>query len=211
MPSLLPVIESDWETGAAFLEHVTHGEGPASFFHPVAGELPAGAGPGGVVSVVLRFRDRAAEFHVHARVLERVEAGATRGLRLEFLESERGRQELVLACAAGESVHYRRRRTTRIPCRLPVRVRLPGAFLEDAETTDVGQGGLHLVGCRLAPPDSPLDLWIGFPGEPQPFAVRGRVVAAVPAGPQQGMSVEFRFASPGQRAALAALVAKLGG
>ena len=87
----IPVLESVWVSGEEFLQHFKEDERTGRFFHPVkeVKDLPSGAHPGEMISVNLRFLYRNAEFHLHAKVLERLEEGEKIGLMLELLPEER--------------------------------------------------------------------------------------------------------------------------
>jgi hypothetical protein len=195
-------LESVWQTGAAFLDGYTAGDaasgGPGKFL--CALQPGANAGLGATLSVLLRFVDREAEFHVHARVVERRESR----LRLEFLAEEKGREELVVACARGESVAYHRRARPRIPCDLAARV---GA--SSARVVHISSRGLQVSvdGLNRFAIDHEVRLTVDFEGGPQ--EVRARVAAVLAEGPQTGLGLEFLFDSAAQRDAVADQVAIL--
>lgn len=189
-------LEADWQTGADFLDQFElAGEG--TFFVPVpdAASLPTDAVPGAILSVLIRFIDRGAEFNVHARVMEQ-HAGERVGLTLAFLEEERARQELVLTCARGESLPYYRRRHERIPCALPVRLETRSG--QELETTaiSISEGGAQLA--MDSPPleeDDIVWLHIAFPDLDSPLRVRGRVASVIREGPQPAVGIELQFSS----------------
>jgi hypothetical protein len=208
----LPIIEASWPTGEAFLEGVVQQEALASFWYapPPGRGLPQGGRLGALVSVVLRFTDSGAELHVHARVIVRKPDGPGRGLRLELIREEAERQRLVLSCARGESVGYRRRRSARIPCSLPVQVTAGDGRLVEAEATTISRHGMHLALDSPPPLGAHVDVTVGFPGRGRRrLRLWGRVASVVPSGPQKGIGVEFVFSSAAERDALAEQVALL--
>lgn len=196
-----PKIESIWRTGEEFLGSYKASGQAGRFFHPFAEDQqpPAEAKVGALLSINLQFLDRKAEFHLHAKVVERLTAGGNRGLKLEFLPEEKERQELVLACAGGATFPYFRRRYERTPCRLPVRVNLEGNRKLDSMAIEISEGGVGLVPNHTLKTEMGVRLSIFFPGTKKPLVIRGRVAAVIPEGPRQGVGVEFLFDSPAQR------------
>jgi hypothetical protein len=196
--SALP-LRSTWKTGAAFLDSLVP-EIPARFFHPVPPEraLPPG-GVGELMSVFISFEDREAEFHIHARIIDRREGTVKRGLTLEVIPEEQERMDVILVAARGESLPYRRRRHDRIPCAFACELLAPDGRRWRGTATNVNEGGLHAaiedpmpeVGALV---EAELQL-----GEDRKWQVRARVVEAIPAGPQKGVGMEFLFASVRQR------------
>jgi hypothetical protein len=196
-----PKLESIWQSGEEFLENYKASGQVGRFFYPFAEDQPPPpeAKVGALVSVDLQFLDRKAEFHIHARVIERLTAGENRGLRLEFLPEEKERQELVMACAGGATFPYFRRRYERTPCRLPVRVNMEGNRKLDSMAIEISEGGVGLVPNHTLKTEMGVQLAIFFPGMKKPLVIRGRVAAVIPEGPRQGVGVEFLFDSPAQR------------
>jgi hypothetical protein len=193
-----------WARGAEFKAYVRSDAGATSFFVPVEASMLANMpAVGEVVSVQLVFRDREAEFHVHGRVVDVMRDGAT-GVRLEFLPEERERQELVLACAEGESIPYLRRKAVRTPADLEVHVRLENGETLSTRCTNISERGTHLA-LQTLRTDQRIGLVIVFPGKRR-ASVNGRVTSSVSAGPQRGAGIEFLFASKKERDAFAAEV-----
>lgn len=198
----LPLVELAFARGADFMSCYSEGgeRDAGSFLWPLPPEqeLEPEVNPGQVVSLVIVLQDRQARFHLHATVRERILARERPGMVFQFLDEEPLRQELLLACAQGESVPYLRRRSERVRYSLPVKYRSPGARVQETTSTEVGSGGIHL---NLAEPpalESLLDLEICFPVE-EWVKVRGRVASRISGGPQRGSGIEFLFDSRAQR------------
>ena len=196
---------STWATGSAFREHVRESDGVRTFFHPTAEVPPAMLHVGVLVSVSLRFADRDTDFHVHARVVERVATDAARGLVLAFLPEEKDRQELVLASAEGESVPYLRRKAVRTACDLAVLVALEDGTTFESVMSTISERGAHLETASLGP-DQRVHLRIALPDRQPRIEVAGRVTSKI-VGLQEGVGIEFIFTSSKQRDAVAAQVA----
>jgi hypothetical protein len=160
-----------------------------------------------LVSLVVRFEDREAQFHLHARVLDRRTGSEKRGLSLEFLKEENDRVELLLMAAKGESLPYRRRRHSRIIYELAARIDLAGVVIT-AKTNNITEGGVHVA--LESPPseDTELDIELMFPNGTS-LTLRGRVAESIESGPQRGVGIEFLFASSDERDALRDQVALL--
>jgi hypothetical protein len=207
-----PELKFEWQTGEQFLESFEQTDEQALFFIPAGEEpFPDEAVPGAILSVRIRFLDRETEFHVHARVVERL-TGEQAGLRLAFLEEEVARQELVLTCARGESLPYYRRQHERIPCQLPMRLTTQQG--QDLETIAIGisEGGAQLAMDEPSlEEDTVVWLHINFPGQAETLRVRGRVANVVRQGPRPVVGIEFQFSSVEQRNAVHAQVSKLRG
>lgn len=207
-----PMLVSEWQTGAQFLDSFEQTGEQGTFIIP-AGEapFPDEAVPGAILSVLIRFLDRGAEFHVHVRVVERL-TGEQAGLRLAFLEEEFPRQELVLTCARGESLPYYRRRHERTPCQLPLRLTTQQGRDLETVATSISEGGAQLaIDDPSLEEDAVVWLHISFPGQADPLRVRGRIANVVRQGPQPGIGIEFQFSSVEQRTAVHAQINKLRG
>lgn len=194
-------LRSVWVSGAEFLAHLLDRE-PPQFFHPVPleRELPPVA-VGALISVVIAFEDRDAEFHVHARVIDRRTGTVKHGLTLEVIPEERDRMEVILIAARGESFPYRRRRHERVACQLRCDLTGPDGRVWRGETTNVNEGGLHAsVDHPLPAPDAIVAVRVEVEGHA--WTVQGRIVDAIPEGPQRGVGVEFLFSSSEQRDAV---------
>ena len=187
-------------------------EQPTRFVWRVAEDrdLPPDTGMGALVSATIRVADREADFHVHLRVVERRTGGERRGIVFEFLPEEKSREELVVACAEGESIPYLHRRRTRVPCDLPVVLTLvPRGELSGTGTT-VSVGGLHVAldgSLEQLAPDAVVQVQIDFDGKR--VRVPGRVTSRIEAGPQRGVGIEFLFQSARQRDEVAERVGAL--
>jgi hypothetical protein len=203
-------LRSVWGTGADFLAGFAEGP-PPRFFHTVPTDLDLPPHRvGALVSVVLVFEDRDAEFHVHARVIERRDGTVKRGLTLEVIPEEQERVDVVLVAARGESLPYRRRRYERIAHRMACSLTAPDGKVWRADTTNLNEGGLHVaVSGDLPATGAVLTAEYEVDGRRQ--SLRARVVEAVGAGPQQGVGLEFQFVSAAERDAWWDEVAKLRG
>lgn len=198
-------LESVWQAGSAFLDSFELKGEVGTFFHPVSREedLPDWAVEGVMLSVQLRFVDRDMEINVHARIAQRVTSGDRTGLLLTLLEEQRDRQELILTCASGQSLPYFRRQHPRIPCELPVLLRLADGREIQSEATSISKGGIFLamddfpVGVEAV-----IHVLISFPDDEKSWRVRGRVASVVRQGPQPGLGIEFLFSSKEQRDAV---------
>ena len=193
-------LRSVWRTGEEFLAAYTHAEGtPPRFFHVVAAEL--GLPPvavGDLVSVVLVFEDREAEFHVHARVIDRREGTTRRGVTFEVIPEEQDRVEVILVAARGESLPYRRRRYDRIPHRSACTLSTTDGRSWTADTTNVNEGGLH-VAVDAPMPETGALVAASFEVSGLRRTLHARVVESIAAGPQRGVGIEFRFSSAVER------------
>ena len=182
------------------------------FFHRAAeGALPVQAKPGALLSVLIRFHEREAEFRIHARVVarcDRSDAPEEHGLRLEFLPEEQKRRDLVLAWAEGDSVPYRRRHSERISCMLKARVKVGRQEFRAFLTNISARGGYLISNCSLKE-EAVVSLELSFSRNQRPFCIRGRVTSIIPEGAQSGYGIEFLFESAEQRADLSAEIARL--
>jgi hypothetical protein len=204
-------VESVWRTGAEFLAQFQREPGPGSFFHPFSKSprSPARFEPGTRCSVLIRFLDRKAEFRLHARVVEVRTEKEPKGLLLELLPEEKERRELVLACAEGESVPYRRRRHHRISCSLPLKVTAPKGPSLTGTVTSLSEGGLRALLDRPLEPDTVVHAAIAFPGKLRRQDVAGRVTSTVVEGKQHSVGIEFQFESLKQKDQVTHLVGAL--
>jgi hypothetical protein len=161
------------------------------------------------VSVFITFEDRQAEFHVHARIIDRREGSKKRGMTLEVIPEEQERMEVILVAASGESLPYRRRRHGRISCHLPCELTSPDGNRWQGSATNVNEGGLHVaIDDPLPQPGSLVEVALAIE-EDRRWQVRARVVETISSGPQKGVGLEFLFASARQRDALWDAVARL--
>ena len=192
-------LRSVWETGAEFLAHYLETD-PPRFFHPVPRNepLPPNVAVGDLISVTIDIREREAEVHLHARVLDRRDGTERRGLTLETLPEERDRMEFVLVAARGESLPYLRRRHSRVPYRASCRVTSRGRPPLAGETTNLNAAGVHLAVEPALPRGAEVEVAIDA-NDTRAWTLRGRVVEVIEEGPQRGLSIEFLFSSARQR------------
>lgn len=205
-----PRMVTTWHSGQDFLDNYQPGSGPGTLFVPYkrVRDLPGEARINIVVSVIMRFSDRAADFHVHARVLERRTESEPPGLLLQFLEEEQDREHLVRACAKGEYISYFRRRHHRTACNLPAQIKTDKGKIKNSTAIDISEAGVGLVTDQALKLEMPVRVILSFP-DGQELDLRGRVASVVPKGPQQGVGVEFLFDSTYQRNQTANQIKKL--
>lgn len=196
-------------SSSKFLESIQYRDGVASFSYQPAdgGSLQQVFALSKLVSVFLGFDDKEPVFHIHARVVERSRDGER--VRLEFLKEERKRQLLVIACAEGDSIPYRRRWSPRIPCDLAVRATLSDRTKRSTVATNISNGGVHISLILSSEKEQAIELEIDFPDRSRSCCVRGRVVSVINEGPQRGSGLEFHFESIAQREAMATAIASL--
>lgn len=159
---------------------------------------------GSLCSLVLRFADRDTEFQMHAVLLMRRDGVAV----FELLPEERMRHELVLVAARGESLPYRRRRHTRIPCHLVVNVHCNNGQRVSGQATTFGAGGVHLALEKPIEADQQIFMKIEF-SDGRKMSLVGRVTSCIEEGPKKGNSIEFLFESSDQRKEISAIAAEL--
>jgi hypothetical protein len=194
-------LELVFESGASFLADARRAENaPLRFLWrlPEGRSLPPDS-PGDVVSATIRLDDRDADFHVHLRVVERRGEKGRPALLFEFLPEERSRQELVLACAEGESIPYQRRRRPRVACDLPIVLAVAGRALRGTCTT-ISVGGVHVhleESLDRIVPDAVVQVDLELEG--RRWRVPGRITSRIEDGPQRGVGIEFLFESARQR------------
>jgi hypothetical protein len=204
-------LESVWRTGVEFLAQFQRDPSPGTFFHPFSRSprVPARLEAGDLFAVLVRFLDRKAEFRLHARVVE-VRRGATPpGVVLALLPEEKERRELVLACAEGESVPYRRRRHHRLACSLAARVTPAKGPALAGTVTSLSEGGLRVLLDRPLESDTPVRAALSFPGRLRKQEVAGRVTSTIAEGDRHSVGVEFLFESQKQRDQVGKLVGAL--
>lgn len=211
MTAVETTLRSSWKTGADFLAHLSDAD-PPQFFHPVPVDLglpPAQVGA--LVSVVVVLEDREAEFHVHARVIDRRDGTVKHGLTLEVIPEERDRMEIILVAARGESLPYRRRRYDRLPCELACSLSHEDGRTWRGTTTNINEGGAHAsVDDPLPEAGAVVSVTLALEAD-RTVTLRARVVDSISAGPQKGIGVEFQFSSVAQRDEVWDEVARLRG
>jgi pSer/pThr/pTyr-binding forkhead associated (FHA) protein len=213
-----PYLESIWQTGADFLSSYQLGSDPGRFYYSVSRNevMTIEVEPGALISLDIRFLDRDTSFHVHTRVIERRTEGENPGLLLELVQEEKERQELVLACAKGESIPYFRRRYERISCRIPVILERTEDDKLPATAIDISEGGARLITNHSLESGIRVLLHLSFSEKKRLFFSRSRrldcnarVVSMMAKGPQNSLGVEFLFESSQQRNLLVEEVALL--
>jgi len=118
----------------------------------------------------------------------RVRAGAT----VEFDPEEAPKRDFVLQTMRGARAPSRRRKHTRIPIRVPVKVREANQLdAADAELREISVSGGLLTGAVQPPVGTDVVMEIAPPGSEAPFDLSGRVVYH--AGPNQtGVRLLYR-------------------
>jgi hypothetical protein len=190
----------EWEAGADFLEAFDEGVRPKLRTELTTEDAELGR----VYSLLLRFLDRETEFQVHATLVGLEGRAAT----FELLKEEAQRHQLLLVSARGESLPYRRRRHTRIPCQLVASVKVGRSPAYSAIATDIGAGGAHLLLEAPIELDEEIRVAITF-ADGKLLELAARVTGRIDEGPERGCSVEFLFRSAIQRDEVAALTSRM--
>jgi Tfp pilus assembly protein PilZ len=183
-----------------YLPDLPHG----GMFCPTTAELVAGT----AVVVELACDGLPNKVLIRANVLSwrpalprmRVRAGAT----VEFEADEAPKRDFVLQTMRGDRAPTRRRKHTRIPIGIPVKVR-EASQLEytSAELREISVSGGLLTGAIQPPIGADVVLEIAPPGSEAPFDLSGRVVYH--AGPSQ-TGVKFLYREGGGSRRLRELV-----
>ena len=121
-----------------------------------------------------------------------------------FILGERQRLELVLVSAKGESLPYRRRRHTRIPCQLSGHVVSENGSQQQAKTANLGAGGVQLLLPVPIELDEQVEVSLAL-ASGSSIKLMGRVTGRIDAGPERGNSIEFLFRSAKERDRVAAI------
>ncbi len=201
MPNKPEQIVIEWEQGEGFLESFEDAE-LATLRTELKEDLPLEVGA--MQSLILRFVDRETDFQLHATLVEL----DGRRAKFQFLAEERTRLELVLVSARGESLPYRRRRHTRIPCDCKATLAKSGESPRVGAALNLGAGGTQL---QLEDPidaDEKVQIVLSLP-EDVTMRLIGRVTSRIDEGPEKGNSVEFLFRSSKERDDMAAAVERL--
>lgn len=208
-PETMPFFESVWPSGAAFLQRCSESEeGATAWMQQVRHEdiALANAAEGALIAVSIRFLDRDMTFNVHAVVASAAKSGwAT----LRFLDEERVRRDMVLACAEGQPFPYKRRRHPRLLCHLPAQVRLGYEEQHEAVATDISEGGVCL---RMRPTvnrGSRVALEIKVPSSHHALAATGRVTHSEVSASHASVGVAFEFNSTEESELMARAVQSL--
>jgi Tfp pilus assembly protein PilZ len=187
-----------------FEEHYLPDLPNGGVFCPTTAELVAGTG----VVVELACDGLPNKVLIRGNVLAwrpalprmRVRAGAT----VEFEADEAPKRDFVLQTMRGDRAPTRRRKHTRIPIGIPVKVR-EASQLEytPAELREISVSGGLLTGAIQPPIGADVVLEIAPPGSEAPFDLSGRVVYH--AGPSQ-TGVKFLYREGGGSRRLRELV-----
>jgi hypothetical protein len=208
-PESMPVFESVWPSGAAFLQRCSElDDGATAWVQAVRDDdvVLAKAACGALIAVGIHFLDRDMTFNVHAVVVSAAKSGwAT----LRFLDEERVRRDMVLACAEGQPFPYKRRRHPRLLCHLPAQIRVGYEEQHEAVATDISEGGVRL---RMRPQvnrGSRVSLQITLPASRQAVAATGHVTHSEVTASHASVGIAFEFQSSEESAAVARAVQSL--
>ena len=149
---------------------------------------------------------------VWRRLPTRWKSALPAGVGVEFDVTERGKREFLSDFARCQ-LSAVRKRSRRLPIRLPARFQPVGSPLEArGETRDIGRGGMFLASDTMVRYGSSLNLSIFAPSElqlPGPTSAFGRVAWVGHMNGVHGMGVQFLFRTPDVRAGVDQLVTRL--
>ena len=112
-----------------------------------------------------------------------------------------GEEQKKLACAEGASFPFKRRRHPRLPCRLPVRVRVRAGDdyqQHEAIATDISEGGVCLSMEAGVLRGSRIALSIGLPTNTGRLTTHGRVTYTQQSASRATVGIAFEFESTGE-------------
>lgn len=174
--------------------------------------------PGEPVLVDVRLAELRDHLLMRGVVVERQRGrrndGVRAGLYVEFLASEAGKRDHLLALASGEAgaapTSSGQRRHRRLPIELRVDWRVPNQTERHISLVDdIGIGGAFLRTRDLPPTGTPVVIELRPPGANTPQAIEGRVAwsSAIPG--HEGVGVEFRCRDIGGMRRLRELVRRI--
>ena len=140
--------------------------------------------------------------------------GVRAGLYVEFLASEAGKRDHLLALARGEGAaalpSSGQRRHRRLPIELRVDWRVPNQTERHISLVDdIGIGGAFLRTRDLPPTGTPVVIELRPPGANTPQAIEGRVAWSSATPGHEGVGVEFRCRDIGGMRRLRELVRRI--
>jgi len=148
---------------------------------------------------------------VWRRLPTRWKSALPAGIGVEFDASERTKREFLADFAKGQ-LSAVRKRSRRLPVRMPARFQSVGTELEGrGETRDIGRGGLFLASDTMVRFGSNLSMSLIAPDELHlaPTSAFGRVAWVGHMNGVSGMGVQFLFRTPDVRAGVEELVSRL--
>jgi Tfp pilus assembly protein PilZ len=174
--------------------------------------------PGEPVLVDVRLAELRDHLLVRGVVVERQRGrrndGVRAGLYVEFLASEAGKRDHLLALASGDAgaapASAGQRRHRRLPIELRVDWRVPNQTERHISLVDdIGIGGAFLRTRDLPPTGTPVVIELRPPGANTPQAIEGRVAWSSLTPGHEGVGVEFRCRDIGGMRRLRELVRRI--
>lgn len=174
--------------------------------------------PGEPVLVDVRLAELRDHLLVRGVVVERQRGrrndGVRAGLFVEFLASESGKRDHLLALAGGDTAapptSSGQRRHRRLPIELRVDWRVPNQTERHISLVDdIGIGGAFLRTLDLPPTGTPVVIELRPPGANTPQAIEGRVAWSSARPGHEGVGVEFRCRDIGGMRRLRELVRRI--
>ena len=174
--------------------------------------------PGEPLLIDVRLTELRDHLLVRGVVVERQRGrrndGVRAGLYVEFLASEAGKRDHLLALARGEDgvalPSSGQRRHRRLPIELRVDWRVPNQTERHISLVDdIGIGGAFLRTRDLPPTGTPVVIELRPPGANTPQAIEGRVAWSSATPGHEGVGVEFRCRDIGGMRRLRELVRRI--
>jgi Tfp pilus assembly protein PilZ len=171
--------------------------------------------PGEAVLVDIRLAELRDHLLVRGIVVDRQRGrrndGVRAGLYIEFLASEAGKRDHLLALARGEeSPAAGQRRHRRLPIELRVDWRVPNQTERHISLVDdIGIGGAFLRTSELPPQGTPVVIELRPPGANMAQSIEGRVAWHRATPGHEGVGVEFRCRDIGGMRRLRELVRRI--
>ncbi|HLU68639.1 MAG TPA: PilZ domain-containing protein [Kofleriaceae bacterium] len=171
--------------------------------------------PGEAVLVDVRLAELRDHLLVRGVVVERQRGrrneGVRAGLYIEFLASEAGKRDHLLALARGEEpAAAGQRRHRRLPIELRVDWRVPNQTERYISlASDIGIGGAFLRTSEPVPEGTPVVIELRPPGANTPQSIEGRVAWHRETPGMEGVGVEFRCRDIGGMRRLRELVRRI--
>ncbi len=204
------ILISRFRNGTEFLERYQTSFVYGGLFCPTRQPIPAGD------LIVLDIRMPSLRDHLLVRGMVawhrrgRRSQSIRAGLGVEFLASEQGKRDHLLALARGETEPQALRKYRRLPIELRVDWRVPNDRIRHMSlVNDIGAGGAF-IRTRDAPPmGTPVVLELIPPGSTAPQAIEARVAWLRNTPGNEGVGVEFRCRDLGGMRRLRELVRRI--